>query len=163
LLVREWSPQTAGQHLRQLGRAVAERAAGIAVYYDSDSFSGQMSAVGGGGYVTGGAGTIYAKDSHIPHGELLLSNGGGQGAHTPIESPAAYALKIQSGAKAYPSSALSLTSLRVLGGGLLTHLPEAPGIQVTVAQDALVETGGEISVSEKRLCFGDGDRNRRQS
>ncbi len=63
----------------------------IAVYYeDKTGYAGTITAVGGSGYVRGGAGTIYVKGSDQSLGDLLVDNGGNTGANTPVAGSAAF-------------------------------------------------------------------------
>ena len=121
----------------------------IAVYYDSNTFRGAMTAYGNEGYggCYGGAGTVFAKATSVANGELVLDNGGLAGMPTPITSPVPYSLLIRNGAIAYPESALGLSGLTIGSGGVLTHLPGAEGTLVTVGGDVVVESGGAINLN----------------
>ncbi len=50
--------------------------------YAANVFSGLMSAYGGGGYASGGAGTIYTKANNQSTGLVTLDNGGQAGTNT---------------------------------------------------------------------------------
>ena len=56
----------------------------IAIYYDTYTFAGIVSAYGGTAAQAGGAGTIYINDSAVPLADLLIDNNLQIGALTPI-------------------------------------------------------------------------------
>ncbi|MEA3506808.1 MAG: hypothetical protein U9R36_04900, partial [Elusimicrobiota bacterium] len=58
----------------------------IALYYTTNSFTGQVSANGGNGYSNreGGAGTIFLKDGATGSSKLLIDNAGRNGQTTPL-------------------------------------------------------------------------------
>ena len=54
----------------------------IAIYYDTNTYSGTMSADGGS--ANGGAGTIYSRSASQVWGDLLIDNSGQSGVTTPL-------------------------------------------------------------------------------
>jgi len=58
----------------------------IALYYDTNTFTGTLAARGGWGYQYGGAGTIFCKSPTEPDGKLIIDNAGKVGASTPLPS-----------------------------------------------------------------------------
>ncbi|MCW5764933.1 MAG: hypothetical protein KIT68_03030 [Phycisphaeraceae bacterium] len=54
----------------------------IAVQFGSSAFAGVMTSVGGAGFVKGGAGTVYTRQTGQPLGTLTIGNGGVFGATT---------------------------------------------------------------------------------
>lgn len=59
----------------------------IAIYRTSDTFAGSITARGGDGFEHGGAGTVYTKLPSQTFGDLLIDNGGSEGATTPLLDP----------------------------------------------------------------------------
>ena len=121
----------------------------IAGYYDADTFTGTVSARGAAGWNQGGAGTLYSKSSLENVGSLFVDNGGASGALTPLTSPEAFDLTIGSGTWAYPALPMVVTNLQVDSGGHLIHLTGQSNIHLTVQQDVLIESGGEIAADAK--------------
>ena len=119
----------------------------IAVYFSQNTFGGSMSAVGGLGYQNGGAGTLYTKASVESTGHLLIDNGGASGEWTPLTSPEAFDLTITGQAKVHAAEALTLGTLLVQATGVLSCLPGASNLSVTVLGDAGIDTGGKLDVS----------------
>lgn len=125
----------------------------IAIYYDTANFdfTKQVFARGGGPFACpktlwGGAGTIYLKGASQTAGDLMIDNGGHQGALTPVTSPAPCALTVSGGAIASASYGLSLASLRIATNSALTDLPGDPSLDVLVLANAQLDAGSAITV-----------------
>ncbi|MEJ5296677.1 MAG: putative Ig domain-containing protein [Armatimonadota bacterium] len=127
----------------------------IAIYYGGSTFSGQITAYGGANRA-GGPGTVYTKSSLQQVGNLRIDNGGRTGSLTALRFAMRYNLILAGGATAYPVEPVTLASLRVESGATLIHLPEQTGLDVTVQGDALIASGGAISVSEKGFPSAQG-------
>jgi hypothetical protein len=54
----------------------------IAIYYQTSDFSGKITAFGGLGTQSGGAGTIFLKSANQEHGDLIIDNNNYSGATT---------------------------------------------------------------------------------
>ncbi|MBU0637807.1 MAG: hypothetical protein KKB50_03005, partial [Planctomycetes bacterium] len=116
----------------------------IAIVFDANTFAGVLSAHGGAAWQCGGAGTIFTKASGKATGELLLDNGGDAGAWTPFETPSVFDLSIGNAAVAYPLQPVTVSNLRILAGGRLTHARQADDFALTVQQDAVIDDGGYL-------------------
>src|SRR5205823_14900079 len=114
----------------------------IAIYYNTNLFSGQISAYGGAGFVPGGAGTIYKRRIGERVGQLLVDNGGRFGTNTGITTPEAFPLAVVGGAVVNPLSdaPLVLQSLFLGSGCGMTHLNLQTNLNVIVLHDATMET-----------------------
>ncbi len=118
----------------------------IAIYSGGFSnFTGSISAVGGAGYVQGGAGTIYTKLNSQSTGQLLLDNGGVQGAPTTFDllpDPAV----IQNGAIGIlpPAAVWSPASLVIHSNSFLGGQPSISVSSIN-AGSLTVDAGAAIS------------------
>jgi len=116
-----------------------------------------MSAYGGGGYASGGAGMVYTKANSQSMGQLVVDNGGQLGTNTPIAYLSPFDLTVRGGAVAYPSgSYLMLSNLFVNAGGVFTCLSTQTDLDVTVLRNATIDAGGVISVDAKGFGAGAG-------
>jgi hypothetical protein len=122
----------------------------IALYYTSSSFAGTLSAKGGTGAANGGAGTIYRKSNSDTHGQLLVSNGGVIAGWTPISNYTPYDAVISDGAVVYTPSPVTLSSLMIHSGGIVSHKDVAAmGVNLTVLGNAAIDTGAKIFLDGK--------------
>ena len=141
----------------------------IAVYADSIPFEGTLSACGGAGNMTGGAGTLYTKLATDTQGTLLIDNCGTAGALTPsIATETFDRITVQRGGRLDLSGTeLMTTPQLVIGnaggvtlqtaatfgqvqieeGGLLTHHAMQTGFELTVTGDLTIAAGGALDVS----------------
>ena len=128
----------------------------VAVYYTTITFSGTTTAYGGSGIMAGGAGTVYTRVSNQTPC-VMADNGGLSGAATGIDSYCAGTnLTITGGAIAPMSGSFALASLHVGPGGQLTQVPATTSVLLTVAGDAIVDSGGSIDVTGKGSAGGAG-------
>jgi hypothetical protein len=126
----------------------------IAIVYNTDTFSGATAAHGGGGYAYGGAGTVYTKANNSSIGQVLVENGGANGATTPLSTSVGtpsshFNLTISNGAIATPQKGLIfplLNNLTIASGGELTALNPLSTLDVIVFNDADINPGGAIIV-----------------
>ena len=130
----------------------------ISILYDTNDFSGLISAFGGMADNAGGAGTIYLKGSREVTAKLLIQNGGVFGTNTPVTLRSNYDVLVSGGAVAQaPRITQSVNSLTVADEGLFTGDPlTAPvlfgaqslaPLDVTVFKDLTVSPDSAISVS----------------
>ena len=117
----------------------------IAVYFNSNAFTGTFSAHGGSGVgLAGGAGTIYLQSNSAPVGTLIVDNGGFVGTNTPLGTVTqAVALSLRGNAFANSTNALTLQSLDIDSGALF-RANSLASLTLTVLGDALVDTNGAI-------------------
>jgi hypothetical protein len=125
----------------------------VSITYNSNLFTGAVSAHGGLGFVSGGAGTIFLRQINSTLGQLTINNAGIVGATTPVAGEQAFNGTIIGGAVVVPlptgPQALTFSNLLVDTGGVLT-VPSAPGtLSFTVNGDALIGTNGAISVDSR--------------
>jgi hypothetical protein len=129
----------------------------IAVYYGTNQFSGALSAFGGTGAMTGGAGTIYlAQNSGVQTmPQLLVDNGGQRGTNTPLSIPSGVNLGISGGAVVMPGSLTSLNSLSISSNSWMVC---SNGVQtrVSVAGNATIQNGGGVSLNGAGFAAGAG-------
>jgi hypothetical protein len=83
----------------------------IAINAGNNSFTGNLSAAGGGGFAYGGAGTIYTQFGGVQ--QLTVDNAGHLGTNTAVSALNAAALIVRNGAKVTASQALTFSSLLV--------------------------------------------------
>ena len=126
----------------------------IALYYDTNSFSGTISAVGGAGK-PGGAGTIFVKTNAAASGELLVDNESMAGAVTPLSSSETFGLRVRRNGTALVTSPLQLASLVVETNGQLTSLGIEAPLDIRVAGQALVTANGSFFSSCRLQVEGD--------
>ncbi len=93
----------------------------IAIYFQTDTFTGTISAAGGSGNQQGGAGTVFTKSASESYGEVRIDNGGNSGAATPL-----------------PDAAYQFHYLEVRGNAILS-LPANESLNVTLL---VVDSGG---------------------
>jgi hypothetical protein len=128
----------------------------IAIYYTNApgfNFASQVTSLGGGpfnytndGMIGAGAGTIYAKAASATVGNVWIGNGGNPGTVTPLTSPEAFYLFVTNNAGASVSHGLTVSSLTVATNSYLTCLAGDPGLNVVVLGNALVDSGGALTV-----------------
>ncbi|MGE3310311.1 MAG: caspase family protein [Limisphaerales bacterium] len=126
----------------------------IALYHSGSTFSGSITAFGGGGHQRGGAGTLFLKAATESTGQIIVHNGGVLGGHTPIEWPDPLHLSLGGLAQVYPPSTLVLRQLDVLTNGILTHPVGRTRCDVVVLGDATVHPGGRVSVDGRGYPWG---------
>ena len=143
----------------------------IAIYYENLSFEpDNITARGGVGWNSGGAGTIFIKQLSKGTGDLIIDNTGIDGALTPLLYPAilnevtvknnakldlagsnkitTVMLHVSSGGIIYLQNLMSvLADVSIDSGGLLTHHEGQKGFNVTAWGDVTIGTGGAIDVS----------------
>ncbi|MFH1745534.1 MAG: immunoglobulin domain-containing protein [Planctomycetota bacterium] len=120
----------------------------IALYADDfGGFGWSTPAHGGDGYVRGGAGTAYFKETAAASGILVVDNNTAVGAWTPLTSPEAFDLAIRHAAIAYPTEAMTIGDLMINDDSVLTHSSGGPGIDLTIQGDATIDPGATINVS----------------
>ncbi len=125
----------------------------ISLSYTANSYVGATAALGGGGFQFGGAGTIYTKGIKDSIGQVLVDNGGADGASTPLSTalgvPAlAFPLTIQNGGMVSPQTNNNfplLSTLTIAPGGVLTGL-QGSTLDVLVFNNVIVAPGGMIAV-----------------
>jgi hypothetical protein len=133
----------------------------IAIGCQADDFEGVASAAGGGGFASGGAGTIYVKPN-ASLGQLLLDNGGADGASTPFSAALGvpsqpFNLTIQHGATAFPQGNFpGLENLVIGPGGQLAGSSNQPNLDVLVLGNLDVAAGGLIAVDGEGYGPGSG-------
>ncbi|MHC4178875.1 MAG: hypothetical protein ACYSWU_15290, partial [Planctomycetota bacterium] len=143
----------------------------IAIYSDTTTFTGPVTAFGGSGWESGGAGTILAKSSAHTWGELRIDNHDTYGALTPLIDPYTFdevvvaaqgrlgltvpdgltagQLTVQDGGFVELQTTTTLGSVHIQSGGQLTHLAGQPGFHMTVLTDLVIHSGGLISANGK--------------
>jgi hypothetical protein len=119
----------------------------IALYYTTSTFTGTATAFGGAGGARGGAGTIYTKAASLSTGDVLVDNGGTNGAMTVLTSPVAFNVTVTNAGIVRPQAALNLASLLVASNGMVVYPSAQPGFALAVQGDVTVENGGAILAS----------------
>ncbi len=124
----------------------------IALYLNTNQFTGAISAYGGAGFMAGGAGTVYTMLGNSA-AELLLDNGGQQGANTSLGTvTGAYDLTITNGAVLAAGGSTSTIRNLFIGTNSFLTVAQSESVltlQVTVTSNATIQPGGGI--------IGDGD------
>ena len=126
----------------------------VALYYGTSTYQGSVTAYGGLGLSAGGAGTVYTQGSKDnvsgPSSQLVIDNNGANGTNTPILSLGLSDLSVLGGAVAYPQVPLTLNSLLVDSGGVITHSAlQSGGLDLLILGNALIGTNGGLAVDGK--------------
>lgn len=117
----------------------------IAIYFQSNSFTGTISAKGGTGYQAGGAGTIYLKRNSSQLPDLLADNGGLSGTNTTFDLASVSNLTISGGARLRPNSSLSVNTLTILtNSALLTAVSSSGTLNLSLSSAANIAEGSVI-------------------
>jgi hypothetical protein len=116
----------------------------IAIYYGSNSFTGQLAALGGAGYVRGGAGTLYLKANTNQLAQVTVDNGGVRGTNTGLQNIDFYDLIVQGGGVAFAPGSAATVSLRSLVLHSNGWVSQTGGL--SVSDNATIEAGGGIMV-----------------
>ena len=112
-----WHGKSGGGYGGYGGKGGSDKGGGgaggrIAIYYGTSTFSGVITANGGTGYQTGGAGTIYLEDTSSGKNELIIDNNGRFGEYTYVLGSYTFNnLYIQNGGSLYVQSGETLTAL----------------------------------------------------
>src|SRR5208282_4473833 len=117
----------------------------IAIAYNNNSFTGPVSAYGGGTN-WGGAGTVYLKANSQSYGQLILDNGGNTGTNTTF-SASSIDLSVTGGAIGQgPLGGWSVRNLQINTNSVLTTVASTSSQTVSVTGNATINSGGAISV-----------------
>src|SRR5262249_54171132 len=117
----------------------------IAIYFGTNNFTGNITAIGGNGARAGGAGTIYIQPIAGPVGELIITNNGQPGSNTTFDAVAIDNLTISGGGMAQAqNSLLAVSNLFIGSGSSLIPLDTTP-LSLTVNGDATVQSNGFIN------------------
>jgi hypothetical protein len=124
----------------------------IAIYYQTNSFTGLLVAFGGAGVRRGGAGTIFTQAASATHGAVLVHNGANAGGITRLNPsfwPAGsyFDLTVAGAAQVNPNLPITLWSLALTTGGLMSHDQGQAGLQVTTLGDARLDAGTAITAN----------------
>lgn len=112
----------------------------IAMTYYANAFSGVISARGGGGYAWGGAGTIHTKVANQSWGQVIVDNGGQNGASTSWDVGGLFDLTVGGGAVVSPPARQTFRNLSVLPNAWISLSNQV----LTVSGDAAIQAGGGI-------------------
>jgi hypothetical protein len=119
----------------------------IAVYFNSNNFTGTLSTFGGGGANWGGAGTIFVKTNSASRGQVIADNGGHQGAGTVWSSSLIADLTLRNGSALYTFSSINLGNLVIGTNSWLIASNAAPSSMTINAANITVQSGGGISAN----------------
>lgn len=139
----------------------------IAVYFNNNNFTGNLSAFGGGGFAYGGAGTMYLKTNSANYGMLLLDNANNPGAYTGFDFND-MDVTVQNRAVGQLPSAGGWTAHNILihTNGVLAG-PGSTSSIVFSANNLTIDAGGALSMdsagygSQSGLGFGSAGSNLR--
>lgn len=118
----------------------------VALRFATNSFAGTMSAQGGTGKSSGGAGTIYSKLANEPFGSVRVDNGPitSFGPITPITTPETFHLLLTNYALVTFPQPATLASLTVSSTGWITFPTNGVPLDLVVLGNATVAAGGQI-------------------
>jgi hypothetical protein len=137
----------------------------VAIQYSSNAFTGTLSARGGVGVLTGGAGTIYLKGSNEIIGHVIVDNGGQSGTNTPLANasspflPTDADVTLRNGAIVRPSTlSVTMGNLTIAPGGILTISPAQAtnGLILLVASNFNIASGGLVALDGRGYLPGTG-------
>jgi len=118
----------------------------ISIYFATNQFTGQISAIGGSGAQPGGAGTIYTKANADAFGQILADNAGQAGTNTLLLSAGAADLLVTGGAVVDVSRAQLVHNLMITSNGWLNLGPQTGPGQFSISGQATVQAGGGITL-----------------
>ena len=124
----------------------------IYISCSNNSFTGTISAFGGGGANWGGAGTVFIQTA-TPNYQLVLDNGGHPGASTPLSSVSSTDLTLRNGAIGSLTSSLTFGNLLVSSNAWL--LISNYSYTVTLSS-ATIQAGGGIVADAAGYAAGQG-------
>jgi hypothetical protein len=126
----------------------------IAINFQSASssnlFTGLISAYGGMGATSGGAGTIFIKTNSTGQATLIVDNGGNRGTNSPImTSSSLYSIQVRNGAiAAVPSSVENFSTLLITSNAWVVPLVTQPGqigeVDLSLASGGTIQAGGGV-------------------
>ena len=131
----------------------------IAVYYEASDFTGTVSASGGTGGSSGGAGTILTKRDTDPLANVLVDNSGIQGDATPLDTPDALddvVVAISGGSIVYTGEGLAVGGMHVYPGGTLSHEAVNSRLDLIVIGDMTVDVNGAVDANGKGFEANNG-------
>src|ERR1043166_4115613 len=127
----------------------------IAILYNTNQFTGTVSARGGSGATYGGAGTIYYQTNKPGTyvAQIFVDNGGARGTNTPLYLVGGFAilsydLTISGGAMVNLPADGGFGNLLITSNAWISQLP-GQTLQPTVTRDATVQAGGGITTDGK--------------
>ena len=116
----------------------------IALYSNTNSYSGTTTASGGNGGNCGGAGTIYIQTG-AQSAQLIVDNAGHFGTPTPMTSLISADLVLRNGGcGSFNQGSFFFRSLLVQSNAGVTNQAISPGFAIFLTGDAVVEAGGGI-------------------
>ena len=129
----------------------------VALYFGSNWFTGSLVATGGVGFVAGGAGIVYTRNTSQLAGQVVIDNGGKKGTNTTFNVAEAVALTVSGGARAVLFNK-NLASLLVSSNSFLVGSSgSGAALSATVQGDATIQSGGGImNLSTGSLGLGTG-------
>jgi hypothetical protein len=135
----------------------------IALYFNTNTFTGQVSAYGGPvvSGQTGGAGTIFTKASAAPRGLVLVDNGGTNGP-TRLNSSLwpvgqVFDLTIAGADRLYTQGQLLVNDLVLSSGaGITCDAGSSMGVSLTALGSARIDTNTSIDVTGNGYSSGSG-------
>jgi hypothetical protein len=128
-------------------------------YYTSNSFSGTISTVGGGGANWGGAGTYYFKTNSQPYASLILDNGGNVGAGTTFDNSTLDATMRNGAIGTIPSGSWNVHNLFVRSNAMLT-MPVLSTVQQTINSilgNVTIDAGGSLNADGDGFAYDSGN------
>jgi len=130
----------------------------IAITFNTNQFNGTLSAFGGVGANDGGAGIIYFKTNSLANGQIIVDNGGVNGASSAITSIQGYAdLTLRNdGVLSYISpTTLSLGNILITNASLVISNTSGSALIID-ANNISVQNGGRISADRGGYASGSG-------
>jgi hypothetical protein len=128
----------------------------IAITFNTNQFTGNILARGGQGAMYGGAGTIYvsANKGFPTLASLIVDNGGGRGANTPLSffDVIDFDLSLGSGAGVVLSNTVSFRNLLIGSNSFLI----SPRATITVRSNATIQSSGAIVLDGLGSSGGQG-------
>ena len=131
--------------------------------FATNLFTGTLSARGGAGAgLAGGAGTIFLKTNTTSSSVMIVDNGRQMGTFTPLipfgNGIATPSLALHNGAVGTLQGTLTVQDLLIdSGASLITQATNPPTINISVLQDALIDTNGAILNDSNGLAATPGN------
>ncbi|MDE3067932.1 MAG: carboxypeptidase regulatory-like domain-containing protein [Verrucomicrobiota bacterium] len=134
----------------------------IAVYFNTNDFTGSLMARGGAGYVAGGAGTIYLTptNSQSRISKLVVDNGGLSGTNTPVfDLIGTMDMTAGSGASVTLSPNIGGSGLTQLNSLLIASNAALVGFNygtLSISSNATIQPGGAIDLDGQGFSANHG-------
>ncbi len=125
----------------------------VALWCNTNQFTGALTVLGGAGANFGGAGTVFISptiNGQTFGGKFIVDNGGGRGTNTPLNGvPSSVDVFINSGSQAVLTGGISWNSLTIASNavmGVFTNPVNFSGGTLNITSNLTIQAGGAFSL-----------------